>query len=45
VDYLYIDANEDHGSLQWREKKGVFRENENYQKKDQLKAVGADMEN
>lgn len=32
VDYLYIDADEDHISLQFREKKGDLEENENHQK-------------
>lgn len=32
VDYLYIDADEDHVSLQFREQKGDLRENENGQK-------------
>lgn len=32
VEYLYIDADEDHVSLQFREKKGDLRENENSQK-------------
>lgn len=36
VDYLYIDADEDHVSLQWREKKGDLRENENHQKNNNL---------
>ena len=30
VDYLYIDADEDHISLQFREKKGDITENKNY---------------
>lgn len=32
VDYIYIDADEDHASLQFREKKGDLTENENHQK-------------
>lgn len=32
VDYLYIDADEDHVSLQFREKKGDLIQNENHQK-------------
>ena len=36
VDYLYIDADEDHVSLQFREKKGDLKENENHQKNNCL---------
>ena len=36
VDYLYIDADEDHVSLQFREKKGDIKENENHQKNNCL---------
>ena len=36
VDYLYIDADEDHISLQFREKKGDLEENENHQKNNCL---------
>jgi len=36
VDYLYIDADEDHVSLQFREKKGDLIENENHQKNNCL---------
>lgn len=36
VDYLYIDADEDHVSLQFREKKGDLTENENHQKNNCL---------
>ena len=36
VDYLYIDADEDHVSLQFREKKGDLTENENQQKNNCL---------
>ena len=36
VDYLYIDADEDHISLQFREKKGDLKENENHQKNNCL---------
>ena len=36
VDYLYIEADEDHASLQFREKKGDLRENENHQKNNCL---------
>ena len=32
VDYLYIEADEDHSSLQFREKRGDLKENENHQK-------------
>lgn len=32
VEYLYIEADEDHASLQFREKKGDLEENENHQK-------------
>ena len=36
VDYLYIEADEDHASLQFREKKGDLEENENHQKNNCL---------
>ncbi len=36
VDYLYIDADEDHVSLQFRERKGDITENENHQKNNCL---------
>lgn len=36
VDYLYIDADEDHISLQFREKKGDLTESENHQKNNCL---------
>ncbi|MEI3304535.1 MAG: ISLre2 family transposase [Lachnospiraceae bacterium] len=36
VEYLYIDADEDHISLQFREKKGDLKENENHQKNNCL---------
>lgn len=36
ADYLYIDADEDHISLQFREKKGDLRESENHQKNNCL---------
>lgn len=36
VDYLYIDADEDHISLQFREKKGDITENKNHQKNNCL---------
>ena len=36
VDYLYIDADEDHISLQFREKRGDLTENENHQKNNSL---------
>ena len=36
VDYLYIEADEDHVSLQFREKKGDLIENENHQKNNCL---------
>lgn len=36
ADYLYIDADEDHVSLQFREKKGDLKENENHQKNNCL---------
>jgi hypothetical protein len=36
VDYLYIEADEDHVSLQFREKKGDLTENENHQKNNGL---------
>ena len=36
VDYLYIDADENHISLQFREKKGDLKENENHQKNNSL---------
>lgn len=36
VDYLYIEADEDHVSLQFREKKGDLIENENHQKNNGL---------
>ena len=36
VDYLYIDADEDHVSLQFREEKGDLTENENHQKNNCL---------
>ena len=36
VDYLYIDADEDHVSLQIREKKGDLKKNENNQKNNCL---------
>lgn len=36
VDYLYIEADEDHVSLQFREKKGDLTENENHQKNNCL---------
>ena len=36
VDYLCIDADEDHISLQFREKKGDLEENENHQKNNCL---------
>lgn len=36
VDHLYIDADEDHVSLQFREKRGDLTENENHQKNNCL---------
>lgn len=36
VEYLYIEADEDHASLQFREKKGDLIENENHQKNNCL---------
>ena len=36
VDYLYIEADEDHVSLQFKEKKGDLIENENHQKNNCL---------
>lgn len=36
VDYLYIEADEDHSSLQFREKRGDLKENENHQKNNCL---------
>lgn len=36
VEYLYIEADEDHASLQFREKKGDLTENENHQKNNCL---------
>lgn len=36
VEYLYIEADEDHVSLQFREKKGDLTENENHQKNNSL---------
>ena len=36
VEYLYIEADEDHTSLQFREKKGDLVENENHQKNNCL---------
>ena len=36
VDYLYIEADEDHASLQFREKRGDLKENENHQKNNCL---------
>ena len=36
VDYLYIDADEDHMALQYKEKKGDIRENENHQKNNKV---------
>lgn len=36
VEYLYIEADEDHVSLQFREKKGDLEENENHQKNNCL---------
>lgn len=36
VDYLYLDADEDHVSLQFREKKGDLKENANHQKNNGL---------
>ena len=36
VEYLYIEADEDHASLQFREKKGDIKENENHQKNNCL---------
>jgi len=36
VDYLYIEADEDHASLQFREKKGDLIENDNHQKNNCL---------
>lgn len=36
MDYLFIDADEDHVSLQFREKKGDLTENENHQKNNSL---------
>ena len=36
VDYLYIEADEDHVSLQFKEKKGDLTENENHQKNNCL---------
>lgn len=36
VDYLYIDADEDHISLQFKEKKGDLIENDNHQKNNCL---------
>lgn len=36
VEYLYIEADEDHVSLQFRDKKGDLTENENHQKKNCL---------
>jgi len=36
LEYLYIEADEDHASLQFREKKGDLEENENHQKNNCL---------
>lgn len=36
IEYLYIEADEDHASLQFREKKGDLEENENHQKNNCL---------
>lgn len=36
VKYLYLEADEDHVSLQFHEKKGDLRENENHQKNNCL---------
>lgn len=36
IEYLYIEADEDHASLQFREKKGDLVENENHQKNNCL---------
>lgn len=36
VEYLYIEADEDHASLQFREEKGDITENENHQKNNNL---------
>ena len=36
VEYLYIEADEDHASLQFREKKGDLIENENHRKNNCL---------
>lgn len=36
VDYLYIDADEDHVALQYKETKGDIRENENHQKNNNV---------
>ena len=36
VEYLYIEADEDHASLQFREKKGDLKGNENHQKNNCL---------
>ena len=36
MDYLYIDTDEDHVSLQFRDTKGDLRENENHQKNNWL---------
>lgn len=36
VDYLYIDADEDHIPLQFREKRGDLTENENHRKNNCL---------
>ena len=36
VEYLYIEADEDHASLQFREEKGDLKENENHQKNNCL---------
>ena len=36
IEYLYIEADEDHVSLQFREKKGDLTENENHQKNNCL---------
>lgn len=36
VEYLYIEADEDHASLQFREKKGDLEKNENHQKNNCL---------
>lgn len=36
IEYLYIEADEDHASLQFREKKGDLKENEKHQKNNCL---------